>query len=129
MFGIKGRNTFNKPFTTDRTKFVRMAKEKWIRFFPFFLFFAMIVSVFFVMYVWYMHVYTKELTESESEKYINQKRHEVTFRKKKFDRAKDILNARKEHFDGAYVNKEDVFYHTERVVEQKEGGEQLEKDE
>ncbi|PID52335.1 MAG: hypothetical protein CR972_02560 [Candidatus Moraniibacteriota bacterium] len=110
MFGIKGRDTFNKPFT-NRAKVARMLKEKWIRYFPFILILLACIVIAYVVYVWYVYVHTKELTETERMTYINERRQEVVFRKKKFDQVKDGIIMREERFNAKYEEKNDIFYH------------------
>lgn len=119
MFGIKGRDTFNKPFS-DRAKIARILKEKWVKYFPYFVGFLILAAMTFAMYTWYVHVHTKELTQSERDAYINEKKQEVIFRQKKFDQIKDGIIARQEKFGAESINKNDIFYHVKVEEEENE---------
>lgn len=111
MFGIKGRDTFNRPIST-RAQIMLMIKKKWVRYFPFFLIFLIFSVIIFIAYVWYVYVYTKELTPEEETIYINEKKQEVIFRQKKFDELKDDILLRKERFDAQRQEYNDIFYQT-----------------
>ena len=119
MFGIKGRDTFNRPLS-NRAQIVRVLKEKWLKYFPYILGFLMICSVSFSGYVWYVYVHTKELSASEETAYITEKKQEVTFRQNKFDDIKDEIIMREERYDAERADHNDIFYHTESVEDDAE---------
>jgi cbb3-type cytochrome oxidase subunit 3 len=109
MFGIKGRDTFNKPLS-NRAQIAQMVKEKWLKYFPYLLIFAIVSIIIFLGYVWYMYVYTKELSVDEKATYINEKKQEVVFRQKKFDEIRDMINMRNENLNAQRVEYRDPFY-------------------
>lgn len=109
MFGIRGRDTFNKPLS-NRAHLAKIIKEKWLRYFPFLLVFLALSVTVFSGYVWYVYVHTKELSKEEESTYVNQKRQEVIFRKKKFDQVKQQILNRKELFHTERSEYDDIFY-------------------
>lgn len=117
MFGIKGRDTFNKPLS-DRAQIATELKKKWLKYFPYFLMFVIFSAVVFIGYAWYVYVYTKELTPDEKVIYINQKKQEVIFREKKFDEIKEVIIERQKRFQAPQNSYNDIFYHgTQNTME------------
>ena len=110
MFGIKGRDTFNKP-QSDLMMFFGYVRKKWMKIFPVILGLTLIGILVFVGYVWYQFVYTKELTGEEKINYINQKKSEITFNREKFDATKDRVIQRKENYVRERETFRDIFYH------------------
>ncbi len=109
MFGIYGRDTFNKP-KSNIAIFFTFIHDRWLKIFPFFLFFILVIVMIIVGNVWYKYVYTKELTGEEKTTYVNQKKSEVTFNQKQFDIIKERVQKRKERFSAEKQDYQDIFY-------------------
>jgi hypothetical protein len=109
MFGLEGRDTFNKPRTKIEI-FFSMVRKKWQKIFPWIIVMLFVIEICFAGYVWYYYVYTKELSAEEKAVYVNQKKNEVTFKKDKFDEVKDLLIKRREKFDREREVYADIFY-------------------
>ena len=110
MFGIKGRDTLNKP-QSDFARIGEYIRTRWLKIFPILLVLVLIFVLFFVGYVWHRFVYTKELTGDEKTNYVNQKKSEITFDKKRFDAVKERILERKELYERERESFNDVFYH------------------
>jgi phosphotransferase system glucose/maltose/N-acetylglucosamine-specific IIC component len=109
MFGIKGRDTFNKP-QSDFALFFGFVRRKWTKIFPIVLSLILVCILSFVWYVWYAFVHTKELTGAEKTDYVNQKKSEVTFDKKRFDAVKDRIVQRNDFYTRNRQDFRDIFY-------------------
>ncbi len=112
MFGLKGRDTFNKP-TSDVGVTVKKVGQWWIKSFPNILWIIGFCVIAIIVYTWYLYLYKKDVTEKEKQAYIAKQMSEVTFKKKKFDTLKDIIIKRQENFDKQRVKYKDVFYERE----------------
>lgn len=109
MFGIKGRDTFNKPESTLE-HIMSVIRQRWTRLFPILLGIVFLCFVATVVYMWYAYLYTKELTGEEKTQYVNQKKAEVVFRKEKFDQLKEKVLHRQEQFNTERQTYTNIFY-------------------
>ena len=109
MFGLKGRDTFNKP-TSNIGMSVKKAGQWWLKLFPVVLWIIVFYIIVMIGYAWYSYLYQKDITDDEKGIYIDKKMSELTFKKEKFDTLKSIIIKRQEHFENQKVDYEDVFY-------------------
>jgi len=117
MFGIKGRDTFNKP-TSDIGQLVSVFHKWWLRLFPYALGLVIVVAIGMIGYIWYTYLYAKDVTEVEKKEYVDKKNKEVIFKKEKFDALKGIVLLRQERFDAERESHKDFFYKKEYKEEQ-----------
>ena len=116
MFGLKGRDTFNKP-TSDVGASIKKAGRWWVKSFPVILWIIVIYVIVVIGYAWYSYLYKKDVTEQEKKAYINKKINEVTFKKEKFDILKNEISKRQERFDKQKDKYRDIFYERELLHE------------
>ena len=112
MFGLKGRDTFNKPRSTFEEKMQKFSVW-WMKYFSYILLTLFFVALSVIGYIWYEYLYNKEVTEQEKQNYIIQKSNAITFKKEKFETIQQELNSRKEKFDAPRVEYRDIFYKTQ----------------
>ncbi len=117
MFGLKGRDTFNKP-TSNFGDILKKTGKWWIKLFPYFLTLLIVICIVVMGYVWYTYLYNKDVTEEEKQQYIDKKNKEVTFKKEKFNELKNEIILRKERFEENRIEYEDIFYHTKKDIEE-----------
>jgi len=109
MFGLKGRDTFNKP-TSDIGMIVKKAKGWWIKLFPYMLLGIILYIIVIIGYTWYTYLEKKDVSEQEKKEYIGKKMKEITFKKEKFDILKDTVSKRQERFNEQKNKYGDIFY-------------------
>lgn len=109
MFGIKGRDTFNKP-ESALEHIVSLVRERWTRYFPFLLGILFLFLMGIAVYMWYIYLHTKELTGEEKQQYVTQKKSEVVFRKEKFDKLKEKILQREGRYNAERTQYTDIFY-------------------
>jgi len=109
MFGIKGRDTFNKP-TSDVEEVLNKFHTIWLKYFKYLLLILLVINICIIGYIWYKYLYGKNITEKEKQEYIIKKKAEVTFKKKQFDELKQKALVRREKFEEEYSEQKDIFY-------------------
>lgn len=109
MFGLKGRDTFNKP-TSDIGMIIKKAKKWWAKLFPFILLGIIFYIVVIIGYTWYIYLDKKDVSEEEKKEYIDKKMKEVTFKKEKFDAMRNVVSKRQERFNEQKDKYGDIFY-------------------
>jgi hypothetical protein len=114
MFGLKGRDTFNKP-TSDFGDIIKKTGKWWLKFFPYILGVFITIGICILGYVWYTYLYHKELSVQEKQEYIDKKNKEVTFKKEKFNEVKENILFRKEEYQKPRQEYVDIFYRTEVI--------------
>ncbi|HIP50333.1 MAG TPA: hypothetical protein EYG99_02685 [Candidatus Pacebacteria bacterium] len=112
MFGLKGRDTFNKP-TSSIGMTVKKVGRWWVKSFPFILWIIVFYIVAIIGYTWYSYLYKKNVTEEEKHVYIDKRMSEVTFEKERFNLLKDMVSKRQERFDKQRDRYRDIFYERE----------------
>ncbi len=112
MFGLKGRDTFNKP-TSSVGMTMKKIGQWWVKSFPIILWIIVVYVIVVIGYTWYSYLYKKDVTEQEKKAYINKKMNEVTFKKEKFDTLKNEISKRQERFDKQKDEYRDIFYERE----------------
>lgn len=117
MFGLKGRDTFNKP-TSDIGMIVEKVKGWWIKLFPYMLLGIILYIIVIIGYTWYTYLDKKDVSEKEKKEYIDKKMKEITFKKEKFDTLKDTISKRQEHFNEQKNKYGDIFYEPEGLQEE-----------
>ncbi|MEA3323128.1 MAG: hypothetical protein U9Q12_02805, partial [Patescibacteria group bacterium] len=109
MFGLRGRDTFNKP-TSDISDIMKKMRKWGAKAFPYVLGVLIIFIGSVIGYVWYTNMNTKNVSEEEKQQYIDKKSKETLFKKEKFDELKAIILLRQEHFDESRNEYSDIFY-------------------
>lgn len=111
MFGLRGRDTFNKP-TSDISSIMKKMREMGAKAFPYAMAILVIIIVSVIGYVWYVNMNTKDVTAEERKQYIDKKNKETLFKKEKFDELKKMVLLRQERFDESRSQYNDIFYNT-----------------
>lgn len=111
MFGLRGRDTFNKP-TSDMSSIMKKMREWGAKAFPYAMVVLVIIIVSVIGYVWYVNMNTKDVTVEEQKQYIDKKNKETLFQKEKFDELKKMVLLRQERFDESRSQYNDIFYNT-----------------
>jgi len=124
MFGLKGRDTFNKP-TSNVGITIKKAGQLWIRFFPVVLWIIVGYIIVMIGYTWHSYLHKRDVTEQEKDVYISKQIKEATFKKGQFDALKNTISKRQEYFDGQKNEYRDIFY--EHELSQKDVIEQTQK--
>ncbi len=109
MFGLEGRDTFNKPRTRIYIFFSTL-QHKWQKIFPWVLVGLFIICMSIVGYVWYMFAYSRELTQQEKDVYVSQEQQKVMFEQERFDAVKATTQKRTEVFAQERQEFYDIFY-------------------
>jgi len=118
MFGLKGRDTFNKP-TSDINMIIKKAKKWWIKLFPYVLLTIIFCIIIVIGYTWHKYLYTKDVTETEKTEYVDKKMKEVTFEKEKFDTLREKIFKRQEQFNKQRGEYNNVFYKQKKLENDK----------
>lgn len=118
MFGLRGRDTFNKP-TSDINAIMKKMREWGNKAFPYIILVLIIVIASIIGYVWYTSMNAKIVSEEEKKQYIDKKNKETMFKKEKFDELKKIILLRQVHFNESRGQYNDIFYDAE--IQQEEG--------
>ncbi len=119
MFGLKGRDTFNKP-TSDIGLIIKKAGQWWTKLFPVVFWVVIVYVVAVIGYTWYSYLYKKDVTEQEKKAYIDKKMNEVIFKKEKFDILKNEISKRQERFDKQKDEYRDIFYEHELLYKDRQ---------
>jgi hypothetical protein len=120
MFGIKGRDTFNKPKSSFGEK-IQELRTWWIKYFSYILLLLLVLMVGFAGYIWYTYLYDKDVSEQEKQEYIIQKSGTITLKKEKFETIQTELEHRKEVYEAPRQEYKDIFYgNVEIPIENKE---------
>lgn len=114
MFGLKGRDTFNKP-RSSLGQIMENARKWWMKLFPFLIFALFVLIIVVIGNTWYSYVYVKGVSEQEKQEYINKKNKEVAFKKEKYDNLKQIIIKRGEHFNADRIEYANIFYVEKKV--------------
>jgi hypothetical protein len=109
MFGIKGRDTFNRPHSSFEEKIKKMW-DWWVKYFSYVLLIFFLVAASITIYIWYQYLYDKDVPEQEKQDYIIQKSSTIKFKKDKFEAIETELKQRKEAYDAPRKEYEDIFY-------------------
>ncbi len=118
MFGLKGRDTFNKPRSSSG-QIMEDARKWWMKLFPCLIFALFVLIIVVIGNIWYSYVYVKGVSEQEKQEYINKKNKEAAFKKEKYDNLKQVILKRGEHFNTDRVEYTNIFY-VEKKVEQED---------
>ncbi len=112
MFGLRGRDTFNKP-TSDINAIMKKMREWGSKAFPYAMVVLVIVIASIIGYVWYTSMNAKIVSEEEKKQYIDKKNKETIFKKEKFDELKSVILLRQERFYESRGQYSDIFYDAE----------------
>lgn len=112
MFGLRGRDTFNKP-TSDINAIMKKMREWGSKAFPYAMVVLVIVIASIIGYVWYTSMNAKIVSEEEKKQYIDKKNKETIFKKEKFDELKSVILLRQERFYESRGQYSDIFYDVE----------------
>jgi hypothetical protein len=119
MFGIRGRDTFNKPMS-DTGDVMKKMREWGAKAFPYAMVVLVIIIGGVIGYVWYVSMNTKDVSGEEKKQYIDKKNKETIFKKEKFDELKSMILLRQERFDESRGQYSDIFYDAEIQQEENE---------
>ncbi len=123
MFGIKGRDTFNKP-VSDFGQIMRKMYAWWVKIFPYVLLVLFLCIIIILGRVWHKYLHTRGATEEEKQQYILKKKKETTFKKKQFEELQSAINLREENFNAERKEYHDIFYGKQQKQE-KESEEEI----
>jgi len=119
MFGLKGRDTFNKP-ASDFSMIMKEARKWWIKLFPYVLWTIFFCIIIIMGYTWYVYLHAKDVSEKEKMEYVDKKIKEVIFKKEKFDTLKENVLRRQEQFNKQRAQYNNIFYKQKKVEDEEE---------